>query len=150
MLPEINQIFNAYLESHQQRKTPERQAILEEIYSRNDHFNAEDLYLLMKNKNYRVSKATVYNTLELLVQCDLVRKHQFTSGQALYEQSYGSKQHDHMICTKCGKLLEFCDPRIQQIKDTMGDILGFKVFHHSLTLYGNCKDPLCEKKTQVH
>lgn len=138
IMEDVQKIFSAHLEKHSYRKTPERYAILEEIYRRTDHFDAEALYIHMKTQQYRVSRATVYNTLELLVSCDLVKKHQFGKNLAQYEKSYGFKQHDHLICVDCGKVLEFCDPRIQQIKSMMGDLLQFEITHHSLNLYGKC------------
>ncbi len=146
ILEEVMSIFSSHLENNNYRKTPERFAILEEIYSRDDHFDAEALYIHMKTNNYRVSRATVYNTLELLVNCDLVKKHQFGKNLAHYEKSFGYKQHDHLICNDCGKILEFCDPRIQQIKSMMGELLQFEITDHSLNLYGHCTGACPEKK----
>ena len=142
-LEEIRNIFAAHLESKGLRKTPERFTILEEIYSRNDHFDAESLYSHLLMKNYHVSRATVYNTLELLLSCDLVTKHQFGKNLAQYEKSYGYKQHDHIICVDCKKVVEFCDPRIHQIQTMMGDLLNFKITQHSLNMYGVCGS--CQK-----
>jgi Fur family ferric uptake transcriptional regulator len=144
---EIRNIFSAYLEQKDLRKTSERFAILEEIYSRTDHFDAEALYVEILKKGFNVSRATVYNTLELLVSCDLVKKHQFGKNQAQYEKSYGYRQHDHIICVDCKKVVEFCDPRIHQIKSMMGDLLNFKITHHSLNLYGVCGS--CQLKRDI-
>jgi Fur family ferric uptake transcriptional regulator len=139
----ITDLFTAYLEKNNLRKTSERFSILDEIYSRKDHFDAEALYIDLKNKNIGVSKATVYNTLDLLVSCNLIVKHSFDNNQALYEKSHNYMQHDHVVCQVCKEVTEFCDPRIQQITSKIKDLLTFNITHHSLVVYGVCKK--CKK-----
>jgi len=91
----------------------------------------------MKNKKYRVSRATLYNTIDLLLDCGLVRKHQFGKNQAHYEKSYFDKQHDHVILQDTGEVIEFCDPRIQAIKKTIEEVFDITIDKHSLYFYGN-------------
>ncbi|MDG1657924.1 MAG: transcriptional repressor, partial [Crocinitomicaceae bacterium] len=87
-----------------------------------------------------------YNTIELLLACNLVRKHQFGKNIAQFEKAHASKQHDHVILTDTGELLEFCDPRIQTIKATIEDIFDIDIQHHSLYFYGVRKENKPENK----
>jgi len=135
----VRSIFTAYLERNKHRKTPERFAILREIYEFPGHFDVETLFTQMKEKRYSVSRATLYNTIELLLDCNLVRKNQFGQNTAQFEKAFQNQQHDHIILTDSGQVIEFCDPRIQNIKATLEEIFGIEILHHSLNFYGKKK-----------
>lgn len=149
-ISEVKEIFRAYLKDRNHRITPERFMVLEEIYRADGHFDADDMYFHMKNSGSRVSRATVYNTLDLLVECGLVQRQQFGRNQSYYERAYSFQQHDHIICNTCGAVMEFCDPRIQEIQTLMEQINDFTITGHSLHFFGECKDPeVCKRAGEL-
>ena len=144
----IKDVLKQYLQDKGFRNTPERYTILEEIYNMEHHFNVDDLYLLMMQKKYHVSKATIYNTIENFLDAGLIRKHQFgekTQSSSSYEKSYFDKQHDHLVIYKSDsdkeieEIIEFCDPRIQGIKESIEKAFGVSIDTHSLYFYGHKK-----------
>lgn len=146
----VKEIFRSYLKERNQRQTPERFMVLEEIYRTEGHFDADDLFFHLKESGSRVSRATVYNSLDLLVECGLVQRHQFGKNQYYYERAYAYQQHDHIICKECGAVMEFCDPRIQEIQSMLEKFYDFKIDGHSLHFFGMCENvDSCERRTEI-
>lgn len=137
-------ILEDYIILKKLRRTPERNYLLKLIYDRQDHFGAEELYNSIAKEKFNLSKATVYNSLELFLECGIVTRHYLNNNTSVYEKAYGFKQHDHFICNECGKIIEFCDPRLYQIKKSLEEVLNVNINSHHLYLYGTCSDKKCK------
>ena len=126
----VRQKLSQYLEAKKLRKTPERYAILDKIYATSEHFDVDLLHEMMSESEYRVSRATVYNTVALLVDAGLVRKHQF-------EKSDNMANHHHLICTRCGKIREVKDPKLLEVL-SQKKFARFTTAYYALYVYGIC------------
>lgn len=143
---EVRDIFSRFLQSHNLKQTRERFAVLDEIYSFHDHFEAEDILFRMRSRN-RVSRATIYRTLDLLLKCGLIRKYNFGQGEARYEHTHGRKHHEHMKCVYCGKVIEFISDEIERLQDVICERHNFRMTSHSLEIHGICSE--CQNSTQT-
>lgn len=120
--------------------TKARRTVLQEVFSRHRHFDADDLYFHMKDRQAGVSRATVYRTLTLLVSSGLVNKMGLGGGRSIYEHVLGHSHHDHLICLKCGRILEFHHPDIEDLQKHICHDFGFVMHSHTQQIYGICKE----------
>lgn len=142
----VKQKFTEYLTDHKCRKTPERYAILDLIYTEPKHFDMDSLYEAMNKRHFRVSRATLYNTMQLLLECKLVLKHQFGQNLSFYERAYNNDFHHHLICTNCNNIKEYKDLELKMIIQNK-KIKQFTPSHHSLYIYGICST--CARKQKI-
>ena len=127
------------------RRTSQRDLILETFLRTEEHLTSEDLYRLVKRIDPDVGHTTVYRTLKLLTEAGLAREVRFGDNKTYYEHHYNHQHHDHMICTCCGRVIEFFSAEIEALQDQMADNFGFRPTHHSLRLWGLCS--VCQEKT---
>ena len=137
--------FTEYLHSKKLRRTPERYAILDRICELSEHFYVESLHSKLEQNGFHVSKATVYNTMELLVDCGLVRRHQFNNQPAQYERVTGPGNHHHLICTQCGKMTEMKDPDLMKAMNSRR-YPTFTATYFAIYVYGVCSR--CQRKNK--
>jgi Fur family ferric uptake transcriptional regulator len=137
MYPE-ERIFRNCLTSRGLKFTPERYVILREVFQRHDHFGAEELLASIKKKGKRTSRATIYRTLELLVQCGLLQVVDFGGGFHHYEHVLGHQHHDHLICERCGRIIEFTHTGLENLKEKVCQQMDFEGRSHTLKIFGIC------------
>lgn len=137
--------FREYLESKNLKFTAERQAILDCIFSSHKHFEADELLFDLRLKDLKISKATIYRTLSLLVKSGLLREVIFGERHTHYEHVYGHEHHDHIVCNNCGKIIEFIEPRIEKLQEEVCKKNNFKSESHRLQIQGLCED--CNNKS---
>jgi Fur family ferric uptake transcriptional regulator len=139
--------FREYIKSQGLRKTPEREQIIEEIFSLHDHFDVDELFLRLRNKKKRVSKASLYRAIPLLIESGLIREVYFEDGHLHYEHIYGHEDHSHLRCNRCGRIIEFADEEIVTLQKRIGKRYNFAVTAHRFELFGYC--PRCTRRDRV-
>ncbi len=137
---ELQQRFIEFLRSHGHRVTQERLQILAAVLDRSDHFTADELYRTLIRQGVHVARATVYSTLELLTECGILVRHHFERS-ARYELADKLPEHDHLICTQCGHIVEFQEKVLSDIQQKISESLGFVPLKHSFQIFAVCTDP---------
>lgn len=132
--------FKEYIQSKGLKFTPERRAILNQIFENHGHFEADEMSFDLRKNKKKVSKATIYRTLALLVESGLLREVIFGEKHAHYEHVYGHEHHEHLVCIKCGKIIEFNDERIEKYQDEVCRKNKFKPESHRIQITGYCED----------
>ena len=132
--------FESLLETKGLKYTYERKMIFEEVLGLKEHFDADSLYERFKNKGLRISRDTVYRTLPLLLESHIIQKSAGAGKREFFERISRKGHHDHMICIKCGKIIEFQCEEIEKLQDKKAAEFGFKLTFHDHRLFGFCKD----------
>ena len=135
----VHDKFKKFLKIGNHRITPERFEVLDYAIEREDHFSADELYLKMKNGKSNVSRATVYNSLELLVKCEMLIKRNFGDNKTFYEPLYNKQNHGHLICKVCGKIIEFNHSKVFKIVDDTASDNEFMPDSFQFNIIGQCK-----------
>lgn len=143
---EEKKIFLEHIQRMGLRRTLQRDLILEIFLRNEDHLTSEDLYWLVQKADPSVGHTTVYRTLKLLTDAGLAREVRFGDNKTYYEHHFKHEHHDHMICTECGRVIEFVSPDIESLQDEMADKFGFMLSHHSLRMWGVCS--VCQKNKE--
>ena len=144
MIQTVQTKFADFLHKNGLRCTPERNLIIKEAFSKKAHFEAPELLVQLRKNGANVSRATVYRTLQLLVDCNLLSAIKLGENHTHYEPQYGRHNHYHLICSQCGKVIEFSSTTIQNLRDELDDSFGFDISGKTIEITGICRE--CKKK----
>lgn len=133
-------VLQRYMAQHGLKSTRQRTLIIDTFFDLDGHHTVEDLWARVRQQDTKVSVATVYRTMKLLSECGLAHARNFGDGQTRYEAAVGRHHHDHLICTRCGLIVEFENDRIEQLQDAVARKHGFTVISHKMELYGLCRN----------
>jgi Fur family transcriptional regulator, ferric uptake regulator len=139
-MTEEQEVFLKHIQKQGLKRTAQRDLILDVFLKNEGHVSGEDLYQLVRAKDPTVGQTTVYRTLRLLTEAGLAREVRFGDGRAHYEHNYKHEHHDHMICSECGKIIEFYSPELEAIQDAMARKYRFRLTEHLLRMIGVCAD----------
>lgn len=142
------EIFREYIRERGLRRTPERELILQEVFAIHEHFDVEELYLRLRQKGIKVSKASIYRALRLFLDCGLVREVDYSDGHWHYEHIYGHVAHSHLRCLKCGQIVEFAAPALKTIEEQLSRDYGYRIISHYWEVKGYCRS--CQPEYQVN
>lgn len=139
------QLFGDYIKSTGLRETTQRSVVLEAFLATMDHVSVEDMFRILKDDNQKVGYATVYRTMKLIAECGLAREVMFNDGIIRFEHTLGRSHHHHLICTDCGKVIEFESKTLDVGEEEVLKEYGFKHISHHFKIFGLCRK--CQKKT---
>lgn len=137
---ELKARLEAYMSRHGLRSTAQRRLVTDIFFQSTEHLSIEELLQKVRRKEPRVGYATVYRTLKLLKESGLANERHFGDGVSRYEVAHEDAHHDHLICTECGKIVEFENERIEEIQEELAGKHGFRLTRHKHELYGICPD----------
>ena len=145
-MTEEQEVFHKHIQKAGLKRTAQRDLILDVFLRTEEHLSSEDLYRLVQQEDPSIGQTTVYRTLKLLTEAGLAREVRFGDGRTRYEHNYKHQHHDHMICTECGKLIEFFSAELEAIQDAMAAKYRFEPTNHSLRIFGICVD--CRRQSR--
>src|SRR5438128_6689162 len=146
LMTEEQEVFLKHIQKQGLKRTAQRDLILDVFLRTEGHVSGDDLYRLVRTEDPTVGQTTVYRTLRLLTDAGLAREVRFGDGRAHYEHNYKHQHHDHMICSECGKIIEFYSPELEAIQDAMAAKHKFELTSHLLRMIGICAE--CRRETR--